>query len=323
VVACALWRPMGRVLASQRITWPQMTVAVLVLPLHAGVATSCSGWVQLLGLTICVRIAGRGQTIWGGQGGAGWRTLAKLAYPSAAMRVLENWGFSGMVVASSLLPAATTETDVMSISLNLYATLFMIFPALSIATDTRVGRAVGAGATHDARRAFYVSAAISVPFALMCSLVTLLPGPRAIVEQILHVEELRPEVKDGLWSVFRIFGVFYYLDGAQTVLSGAIRGLGEQKNGAWICVVAYWVFGIPTAIVLAFPVGLAATGLWLGMTVGPSVQLLLYIRLLLRVDWQAAVSKCEARLNGGAATEAAQPSSGRGRTELQECEGAA
>ena len=31
-------------------------------------------------------------------------------------------------------------------------------------------------------------------------------------------------------------GGFYYIDGLQTALSGAIRGTGQQKKGARICV---------------------------------------------------------------------------------------
>ena len=43
------------------------------------------------------------------QAGCGWRALAALAYPSAAMRMLESSGFSGVVTASALLPLAKVE----------------------------------------------------------------------------------------------------------------------------------------------------------------------------------------------------------------------
>ena len=43
------------------------------------------------------------------QAGCGWRALAALAYPSAAMRMLESAGFSGVVTASALLPLAKVE----------------------------------------------------------------------------------------------------------------------------------------------------------------------------------------------------------------------
>lgn len=88
--------------------------------LGAAVATSLSGWMTLFFGTASVWLVGAGPTIWGGQstdeaikqGGAGWLDLSKLAYPSAAMRILESSGFSGIVTTSSLLPFPKIEARV-------------------------------------------------------------------------------------------------------------------------------------------------------------------------------------------------------------------
>ena len=113
--------------------------------LGAAIATSVSGWMTLAFGTAAVWMVGAGPTIWGGestdsaikQAGAGWLSLSNLAYPSAAMRILESCGFSGIVTTSSLLPMPKIELDIMSLSLNVYGFLFTPFPALSICTDTR------------------------------------------------------------------------------------------------------------------------------------------------------------------------------------------
>ena len=146
--------------------------------LGAAVATSLSGWMTLLFGTAAVKLAGAGQTIWGGksteaaikQAGASWWSFSKLAYPSAAMRILESCGFSGVVTTSSLLPTPKIEVDIMSLSLNVYGCLFTPFPALSICADTRVGNAIGRGDAAEAKRAMRVAALLSIPAAAAISL---------------------------------------------------------------------------------------------------------------------------------------------------------
>lgn len=319
LAAQCLWRPMNRVLASQRITCPFMVVSFLVLLCHyffcrffvsrlgflgAACATSCSGLVTLLLGALAVCLVGANRTIWGGrstpsaiqQAGCGWRALAALAYPSAAMRMLESAGFSGVVTASALLPLAKVEVDIMSLSLNAYGCFFSLFPALSVCADTRVGNAIGRGAVEDAMRAMRVAVLLALPTATAVSMVFVLPVCKQFLEQLLRVDSLDPRVQQGLEAIFVIFVCgFYYIDGLQTALSGAVRGTGQQQKGARICVLAYWILGIPSALALGFG-GLNAIGLWLGMLVGPLVQLIFYARLLWKLNWAAVAASCEERL---------------------------
>ena len=273
--------------------------------LGAALATSCSGCITLFFGILAVWLVGAGPTIWGGrctsqamkQAGAEWMSLAKLAYPSAAMRMLESSGFSGIVTTSALLPLAKVEVDIMSLSLNCYGCLFTFFPSLSICADTRVGNAIGRGAAVDAKRAMRVAAVLSIPVAMVVSLVFVIPFCKNFVDEILRVNLLDPRVGRGLNAVFLIFVCgFYYIDGLQTALSGAIRGTGQQKKGARICVLAYWILGIPSSLLLGFACDLRAIGLWLGMLVGPLVQMILYARLLSKMDWHATAASREMRL---------------------------
>lgn len=118
----------------------------------------------------------------------------------------------------------------------------------------------------------------------------------------MHVDALDPQVKHGLDMVFVIFvSGFYIIDGLQTALSGAIRGTGQQQRGARICVLAYWVMGIPAALIFGFSLHLKSIGLWLGMLVGPFVQLILYSRLLMSLDWGSIATSCEERLHDSGA----------------------
>ena len=155
-----------------------VTLVPLFGELGAAVAISLSGWMTLLFGSLAVWIVGASSTVLGGQGGeaamktagAGWISFSKLAYPSAAMRILESSGFSGVVTTSSLLPQAKIEVDIMSLSLNIYGCLFTPFPSLSICADTRVGNAIGRGSAVEAKRAMAVSAVLSIPVATLVSL---------------------------------------------------------------------------------------------------------------------------------------------------------
>ena len=54
--------------------------------------------------------------------------------------------------------------------------------------------------------------------------------------------------------------------------AGVIRGAARQKLGVAVNLGAYWVFGIPLAVYLAFPAGWGVHGLWVGMAVTTTVQ---------------------------------------------------
>ncbi|MFS7935829.1 putative multi antimicrobial extrusion protein [Helianthus anomalus] len=53
----------------------------------------------------------------------------------------------------------------------------------------------------------------------------------------------------------------HVVEGIQTVLSGAVRGSGRQKIGAIVNLGAYYITGIPLAIVFAFVLHLGGKGL--------------------------------------------------------------
>ena len=69
-------------------------------------------------------------------------------------------------------------------------------------------------------------------------------------------------------ALFVLAGLFQVADGAQVVLAGMLRGLQDTRVPAVIAAVAYWGVGLPLGAVLAFPLGLRAPGVWLGLTAG-------------------------------------------------------
>lgn len=71
--------------------------------------------------------------------------------------------------------------------------------------------------------------------------------------------------------------------------TGVARGSGRQDIGAYVNLAAYYLFGIPTAILLAFGFKMRGRGLWIGITVGSCVQAVLLGLIVILTNWKKQV----------------------------------
>ncbi len=62
--------------------------------------------------------------------------------------------------------------------------------------------------------------------------------------------------------------VLQFFDAAQNIGNGLLRGVKETQAGFRLSLIGYWVVGLPTALLLAFPLGLGAAGVWWGLAAG-------------------------------------------------------
>ncbi|MEZ5687055.1 MAG: MATE family efflux transporter, partial [Paracoccaceae bacterium] len=69
---------------------------------------------------------------------------------------------------------------------------------------------------------------------------------------------------------------------------GLLRGVHDTRVPMWIAGGSYWLVGIPISYLLAFPAGLGAVGLWLGLVAGLAVAALALMARFWRRDWIAA-----------------------------------
>lgn len=80
--------------------------------------------------------------------------------------------------------------------------------------------------------------------------------------------------------------VLQFFDAAQNIGNGLLRGLTDTRAGFRLSLVGYWMVGLPVALLLAFPAGLGAAGVWWGLTAGLATTAVLMLRryfALLRV----------------------------------------
>ncbi|CAA6661254.1 unnamed protein product [Spirodela intermedia] len=216
----------------------------------AAVANCISCWINVAILAVYMRVSPTCKKTWTGFSKEAFNDVlcyVKLAVPSAVMVCLEFWSFECLVLLSGLLPNPTLETSVLSISLNTSSMIFMIPLGLGNVISTRVSNELGAGNPQAAQLAIYVVVFLAVMEGLLVALVTVLV--RGIWGYMYSSEE---EVVQYLAIMLPIVAASNFMDTIQCVLSGTIRGSGRQKIGALINLGAYYIVGIPSAVLLAF-----------------------------------------------------------------------
>jgi Na+-driven multidrug efflux pump len=72
--------------------------------------------------------------------------------------------------------------------------------------------------------------------------------------------------------------------GAQVLGAGALRGLKDTRVPMVFAAIGYWGVGLPVGVALAFPLGVGAAGLWIGLAAGLAV-----VAVLMGVRWKSRV----------------------------------
>ncbi|RXH83577.1 hypothetical protein DVH24_005830 [Malus domestica] len=241
----------------------------------AALANSISYWINALLLVVYVRVSPSCKHTWTGFSKEAFRGIPdfiKLSIPSAVMISLEIWSFELMVLLSGFLPNPKLETSVLSIS-------------------TRVSNQLGASQPRLAILAVRVALSIVVIEGFLVGAVLIL-GRK--VWGYCYSNET--EVVNYVGEMLILVAVSHFFDGLQSVLSGVIRGSGQQKVGAYVNLGAYYFMGIPVAVLLAFVLHIGGKGLWTGIIVALFVQALCLSIIIICTDWEKEVKNASDRV---------------------------
>jgi len=167
----------------------------------------------------------------------------------------------------------------------------MIPFGLGAAVSTRVSNELGAGHSHAARFSVNVALCMSAMEALVIG--SALFSIRNVWGYAYSNEG---EVVDYVSSMMPLLASSTVLDGVQGVLSGIARGCGWQKLGAYANLGAYYVVGIPIAVILAFVLHFGGRGLWLGILCGLFAQAILLFIITLCMDWGKQAKEARERV---------------------------
>uniref|UniRef100_A0A0A9EZ95 Protein DETOXIFICATION n=2 Tax=Arundo donax TaxID=35708 RepID=A0A0A9EZ95_ARUDO len=258
----------------------------------ASAAISVTYWASCLMLLAYVLRSEVFSETWKGFSAEAFRYVlptVKLAAPSAVMVCLEIWAFELLVLVAGLLPNSTVSTSLIAMCSSTEAIAFMITYGFSAAVSTRVSNEIGAGNVDRAKNAVSVTMKLSVLLAISFVLLlafghdlwaSLFSGSARIVSEFTGITPLMI--------------ISIVLDSAQGVLSGVSRGCGWQHLGAMTNLVAYYLVGLPLAILFAFKLKFYTKGLWVGLVCGLACQACSLLMITVRTKWSKIAEAMEA-----------------------------
>lgn len=204
--------------------------------------------------------------------------MLRLGLPIGAQMWLEYGVFA--LVGALMGRIGTLAVAGHQIALNLSSIVFMVPLGIGAAAAVLVGQAVGNADLPRARRAAVGPLLVAGGFMLaVATLFVLVPGLLARLYTPDH----------GVLAIARrlivLGGVFAIFDGLQAVCMGILRGIGDTRVPVVLCILGYWLVGVPAALLLGFRFGLGPAGLWWGLVLGLAVTagvLLLRVQSRLR-----------------------------------------
>lgn len=311
--AIAATQPLMKFLQSQSLIFPMLLSSAATLCIHiplcwimvfksglgnigAAFSISITYWINLAILVLYIKYSDSCKVTRAPismEAFSGIAEFLKLAVPSAVMICLEWWSFELLVLLSGLLPNPRLETSVLSICLTSIALLYTIPYGLGSAASTRVSNELGAGNPERARVAVQVVVSIAIVQALLVSVAIL--SLRRVIGYAYSNEK---EVVDYVWKMIPLVSISVIMDSCQGVLSGIARGGGWQHIGAYVNLGAYYLVGIPTAVVLAFVVHVGGMGLWIGILSGSVIQCILLGLITSFTNWNQQAASARERVSG-------------------------
>lgn len=202
------------------------------------------------------------------------RDLLHIGLPSGWQMVMEAGAFSISGIMVGWLGATAQAAH--QIALNLASTTFMAALGLSMGASIRVSHSFGA---RDIQKLQWVGKSTilggllygvftAVAFVLLRHQLPLLFNNDTLVVALSA-------------QLILVAGIFQVSDSLQAIGAGLCRGIKDVKIPSVYVTVAYWIIGIPVGYLLAFRLGMGASGIWWGFVVGLSLAaLLLNIRFL-------------------------------------------
>ncbi|XP_045425425.1 multidrug and toxin extrusion protein 1-like isoform X2 [Lemur catta] len=219
-----------------------------------------------------------------------WASFLHLAVPSMLMLCIEWWAYEVGSFLSGIL--GMVELGAQSIVYELAIIVYMIPSGFSVAASVRVGNALGAGNIHQAKTSTAVALLITALFAVIFCV--LLLGCKDLVGYIFTTDR---DIIDLVAQVVPIYAVSHLFEALACTCGGILRGSGNQKIGAIVNAIGYYVVGLPIGIALMFATKLGVIGLWSGIIICVVSQAVCFLGFIVRLNWEKACQQAQVHAN--------------------------
>ncbi|XP_050019732.1 multidrug and toxin extrusion protein 1 isoform X2 [Alexandromys fortis] len=233
------------------------------------------------------------QATWGGWSWEclhDWASFLQLAVPSMLMLCIEWWAYEIGSFLSGIL--GMVELGAQSITYELSIIVYMIPAGFSVAANVRVGNALGAGNIEQAKKSSAVSLIVTELFAVtFCVLIIVC---KDLVGYIFTTDR---DIVALVAQVVPIYAVSHLFESLACTCGGVLRGTGNQKVGAIVNAIGYYVIGLPIGIALMFAAKLGVIGLWSGIIICTVCQVVCFLAFIARLNWKLACQQAQVHAN--------------------------
>ncbi|XP_056297125.1 multidrug and toxin extrusion protein 1 [Pseudoliparis swirei] len=298
----------ARYLQNQGIIWPQVITGIVVNLLNvlinyiflylfkmgvagSAVANTVSQFSLASVLYAYIMWKGLHKATWGGWSKEclqDWGSYINVAIPSMIMMCVEWWtyeigGFLAGLISEVELGAQAVVYEIASVA-------YMFPLGLSIAGNVRVGNALGAGDTEQAKLSAKLTMFCAVSVSICLSVVI-----GSLHNHISYVFTDDEQIRERVADVIALYAPFILLDAIAAASGGIIRGTGKQKIGAICNILGYYGVGFPIGVSLMFAAKMGIKGLWSGLFICVFLQSSFLIFYLIRMNWVKARDEAQIR----------------------------
>ena len=211
-----------------------------------------------------------------------FRAIWSVGLPIALTVTFEVTVFSAAAFLMGLIDTVSLAAH--TIALQICAVSFMVPLGFSQAATVRVGRAYGANDETAMTRAGWTPFIMGVAFMGLMA-VFMISTPHLLIGAFLDfADPANAKVIPLAVSFLFIAALFQVFDGAQVIGAGMLRGLQDTRVPMIYAALGYWIGGLGVGALLAFPLGLAGFGIWIGLASGLAIVSALLIARWIRRD---------------------------------------